>query len=84
MPAKTSPHRQFLFRQPGNARRTSPDPKTGDPKVATSQQMRKIIDIVEESQRILADFIGSEAEEEIKTSTILGRKFLSSTNRMMP
>lgn len=47
-----------------------------DPKEAESPQdnPRELTLIVDEAQRLLADFIGSEEEEEIKGSTILGRE----------
>ena len=47
-----------------------PDPKESD----KTSNPPELVETVKEAQRLLADFIGSDAEEEIKTSTIIGRE----------
>jgi hypothetical protein len=74
MPAKLRQVANSYFAGLGMLEQPLPDPKLGSPKYASTHNMFKIIDIVEESQSILADFIGSEAWEEIKGAEILGKE----------
>jgi ATP-dependent helicase/nuclease subunit A len=85
MPASLTRLANAYFAQEGLLRRPLPDPKEGKLKLEKDDPMADIVAIVDEAQRLLADFIGSEAEEEIKGSEILGREvpFFYGTNPLM-
>jgi ATP-dependent helicase/nuclease subunit A len=85
MPAILTRLANTYFAQEGMLRRALPDPKEGKLKLEKDDPMTDIVAIVDEAQRLLADFIGSEAEEEIKGAKILGREvpFFYGTNPLM-
>jgi len=70
MPAKLRVVANSYFASEGLLKEPFPDPKDGE----KSNNPPELIEIVEEAQRLLADFIGSEAWQEIKDSQILGRE----------
>jgi len=77
MPAKLRLIANSYFADQGLLKEPFPDPKLGSPSPSPSPSKGEGVDllqVVEEAQRLLADFIGSEAWEEIKGSTILGRE----------
>jgi ATP-dependent helicase/nuclease subunit A len=74
MPAMLTRIANSYFAQEGLLRRPLPDPKEGKLKLEENDPMADIVAMVDEAQKILADFIGSEAWEEIKDSKILGRE----------
>jgi ATP-dependent exoDNAse (exonuclease V) beta subunit len=97
MPARLRVVANHYFASEGLLKEPFPDPKhasprdvsvplpvgeggrRGDPGEANPPEL---LEVVEEAQRLLADFIGSEAWEEIKDSEIIGREmpFFYTTN----
>ena len=75
MPASLTHLANSYFAQEGLLRRALPDPKKrGNSNSKKTTPWPNSSPFVDEAQRLLADFIGSEAEEEIKGSEILGRE----------
>ncbi len=70
MPAKLRVVANAYFASQGLLKEPFQDPKDGD----KTNNPTELIEVVEDAQRLLADFIGSEAWVEIKGSTILGRE----------
>ncbi len=70
MPAKLRQVANTYFSEQGFLVEPFPNPREGD----KTNNPRELVEMVEEAQRLLADFIGSEAEEEIKKSQIVGRE----------
>ena len=70
MPAKLRRVANSYFAGLGLLKEPFPDPKEGD----KTENPPDLVETVEEAQRLLADFIGSEVWEEIKNSEIIGRE----------
>ena len=74
MPALLTRLANTYFAQEALLLRVLPDPKEGKLNLEKDDPMTEVVATVDEAQRLLADFIGSEAWEEIKGSEILGRE----------
>jgi len=74
MPALLTRLANSYFAQQGLLRTPLPDPKEGKLKLEETDPMTEVVAIVDEAQKILADFIDSEAYDEIKGAEILGRE----------
>jgi ATP-dependent helicase/nuclease subunit A len=70
MPARLRAVANTFFAELGLLKSPFPNPKEGD----GTDNPDDLKQTVEEAQRLLADFIGSDAEEEIKSSKIIGRE----------
>ncbi len=84
MPAQLRHVANVYFSGLGLLKQPFPDPKDASPQPSPDGRGRseaageanppELLEVVEEAQRLLADFIGSEAWEEIKNSEIIGRE----------
>ena len=82
MPVRLRIVANHYFASEGLLKEPFPDPKNAD----KTSNPPELVEVVEEAQRLLADFIGSDAWEEIKGATILGRgvPFFYGLNRPAP
>ncbi len=74
MPALLTRIANSYFAREGLLARPLPDPKEGKLKLEKNDPMAEVVAIVDEAQKILADFIDGEEYNEIKGSEILGRE----------